>query len=109
MGEDVQWDPYGEIYRVKDLSLSRAIGDRFAKPVVSSEAEIDCLSVNDDEDEFFVSLTGSYPFELSIEERQKNLIIFVCFFKMNFTPCTDISIFWIILLSLTNHRTNIHT
>jgi len=55
MGEDVQWDPYGEIYRVKDLSLSRAIGDRFAKPVVSSEAEIDCLPVNDEEDEFFVS------------------------------------------------------
>jgi len=54
MGEDVQWDPYGEIYRVKDLSLSRAIGDRFAKPVVSSEAEIDCLAVNDDEDEFFL-------------------------------------------------------
>ena len=56
MGEEVQWDPYGEIYRVKDLSLSRAIGDRFAKPVVSSEAEIDCLPINDDEDEFFVSI-----------------------------------------------------
>jgi len=54
MGEDVQWDPYGEIYRVKDLSLSRAIGDRFAKPVVSSEAEIDCLPVNEEEDEFFL-------------------------------------------------------
>jgi len=54
MGEDVQWDPYGEIYRVKDLSLSRAIGDRFAKPVVSSEAEIDCLQVNEEEDEFFL-------------------------------------------------------
>jgi len=54
MGEDVQWDPYGEIYRVKDLSLSRAIGDRFAKPVVSSEAEIDCLPVNEDDDEFFL-------------------------------------------------------
>jgi len=54
MGEDVQWDPYGEIYRVKDLSLSRAIGDRFAKPVVSSEAEIDCLPVVEDEDEFFL-------------------------------------------------------
>mmetsp|Transcript_13385 Transcript_13385/g.27696 ORF Transcript_13385/g.27696 Transcript_13385/m.27696 type:complete len:513 (+) Transcript_13385:435-1973(+) len=54
MGEEVQWDPYGEIYRVKDLSLSRAIGDRFAKPVVSSEAEIDCLPVNDEEDEFFL-------------------------------------------------------
>lgn len=54
MGEDVQWDPYGEIYRVKDLSLSRAIGDRFAKPVVSSEAEIECFPVNEDEDEFFL-------------------------------------------------------
>lgn len=54
MGEDVQWDPYGEIYRVKDLSLSRAIGDRFAKPVVSSEAEIDSLPINNDEDEFFL-------------------------------------------------------
>ncbi|VEU37103.1 unnamed protein product [Pseudo-nitzschia multistriata] len=53
MGEDVQWDPYGEIYRVKDLSLSRAIGDRFAKPVVSSEAEIGCVPV-EDEDEFFL-------------------------------------------------------
>jgi protein phosphatase len=54
MGEDVQWDPYGEIYRVKDLSLSRAIGDRFAKPVVSSEAEIDCLPLKEEDDEFFL-------------------------------------------------------
>ena len=61
MGEDVQWDPYGEIYRVKDLSLSRAIGDRFAKPVVSSEAEIDCLPVNEEEDEFFVSCLIFFP------------------------------------------------
>jgi serine/threonine protein phosphatase PrpC len=54
MGEEVEWDPYGEIYRVRDLSLSRAIGDRFAKPVVTSEAEIDCIPVVDEEDEFFV-------------------------------------------------------
>lgn len=53
MGEDVQWDPYGELYRVKDLSLSRAIGDRFAKPVVSSEAEIGSVPL-EDEDEFFL-------------------------------------------------------
>merc|ERR1711933_362132 len=57
MGEDVQWDPYGEIYRVKDLSLSRAIGDRFAKPIVSSEAEIESFPVNEEEDEFFVSFS----------------------------------------------------
>jgi serine/threonine protein phosphatase PrpC len=54
MGADIQWDPYGELYRVNDLSLSRAIGDRFAKPVVSSEAEIDCLPIVDGKDEFFV-------------------------------------------------------
>lgn len=54
MGEEVEWDPYGEIHRVRDLSLSRAIGDRFAKPVVTSEAEIDCTTVIDDEDEFFI-------------------------------------------------------
>jgi serine/threonine protein phosphatase PrpC len=54
MGEEVEWDPYGEIYRVRDLSLSRAIGDRFAKPVVTSEAEIECIPVVDDKDEFFV-------------------------------------------------------
>lgn len=55
MGADIQWDPYGQLYRVNDLSLSRAVGDRFAKPVVSSEAEIDCLPLVDDKDEFFVS------------------------------------------------------
>lgn len=55
MGADIQWDPYGQLYRVNDLSLSRAIGDRFAKPVVSSEAEIDCLPLVDGKDEFFVS------------------------------------------------------
>jgi serine/threonine protein phosphatase PrpC len=54
MGEDVQWDPWGQIYRVRDLSLSRAIGDRFAKPIVSSEAEITQESIRDDEDEFFL-------------------------------------------------------
>jgi serine/threonine protein phosphatase PrpC len=55
MGADIQWDPYGQLYRVNDLSLSRAVGDRFAKPVVSSEAEIDCHPIIDDKDEFFVS------------------------------------------------------
>lgn len=54
MGEDVQWDPWGQIYRIRDLSLSRAIGDRFAKPVVTSEAEITNEQIRDDEDEFFL-------------------------------------------------------
>lgn len=53
-GEEVQWDSYGEVYRVRDLSLSRAIGDRFAKPAVSSEAEIKRFPVEEDDDEFIV-------------------------------------------------------
>jgi len=52
MGEEIEWDPFGQVYRVRDLSLSRAIGDRFAKPVVSSEPEIMTFPVVDDEDEF---------------------------------------------------------
>jgi serine/threonine protein phosphatase PrpC len=56
MGGDIEWDPYGQLYRINDLSLSRAVGDRFAKPVVSSEAEIDCFPIQDGPDEFFVSL-----------------------------------------------------
>lgn len=54
MGEDIEWDPYGQVYRVRDLSLSRAIGDRFAKPVVSSEPEIMHFPVSDQEDEFIL-------------------------------------------------------
>lgn len=52
MGEEVEWDPYGQVYRVRDLSLSRAIGDRFAKPVVTSEAEIMTFPVSERDDQF---------------------------------------------------------
>lgn len=54
MGEEVEWDPYGQVYRVRDLSLSRAVGDRFAKPVVTSEAEIMTFPVREGVDEFVV-------------------------------------------------------
>lgn len=54
MGEEIEWDTYGQVYRVRDLSLSRAIGDRFAKPVVTSEPEILSYSVTDDDDEFIL-------------------------------------------------------
>jgi serine/threonine protein phosphatase PrpC len=47
MGEEVEWDSYCQISRVKNLSVSRAIGDRFAKPVVSGEAEIQLFSLDD--------------------------------------------------------------
>jgi len=67
MGEDVQWDPYGEIYRVKDLSLSRAIGDRFAKPIVSSEAEIGCVPLEDDDEFFLLASDGLWDVMTSQE------------------------------------------
>eukprot|EP00980_Cylindrotheca_fusiformis_P005170 scaffold1101_cov123-Cylindrotheca_fusiformis.AAC.8 len=54
LGEDVEWDPYGQLFRVRDLSLSRAIGDRFAKPAVSSEAEIKYFPLSEGEDEFII-------------------------------------------------------
>ncbi|KAI2500043.1 Sigma factor PP2C-like phosphatase [Fragilaria crotonensis] len=53
MGEQIEWDNYGKIHRVKNLSLSRAIGDRFAKPTVSGEAEIQLFPLRED-DEFIV-------------------------------------------------------
>jgi serine/threonine protein phosphatase PrpC len=40
MGETIEWDRIARVHRVRTLSLSRAIGDRYAKPVVSSDVEI---------------------------------------------------------------------
>ena len=54
MGEKIEWDHYCKVHRVRNLSLSRAIGDRFAKPAVSGEVEIKCFPVHDDKDEFIV-------------------------------------------------------
>lgn len=53
MGETVEWDPYAQVSRVKNLSLSRAIGDRYAKPVVSGEVDIKLFPIgnNNDNDE----------------------------------------------------------
>jgi len=52
MGETVEWDHYCKVYRVRNLSLSRAVGDRFAKPAVSGDVEIKQFPVNDEGDEF---------------------------------------------------------
>lgn len=52
MGESVEWDHYCKVYRVRNLSLSRAVGDRFAKPAVSGDVEIKQFPVNDEGDEF---------------------------------------------------------
>jgi len=51
LGEKVEWDGY--VHRVLDLSLSRAIGDRFAKPVVSSNVDIAQHRIRED-DEFII-------------------------------------------------------
>lgn len=47
MGETIEWDSYCNVSRVRNLSLSRAIGDRFAKPVVSAEPEIKIFPLNE--------------------------------------------------------------
>uniref|UniRef100_A0A7S1D348 PPM-type phosphatase domain-containing protein n=1 Tax=Cyclophora tenuis TaxID=216820 RepID=A0A7S1D348_CYCTE len=57
MGETVEWDNYAKVHRVKDLSVSRAIGDRDAKPYVSGEAEIMHYPVAEDSDEFVIIAT----------------------------------------------------
>lgn len=59
MGETIEWDSYSQVSRVKSLSLSRAIGDRFAKPVVSGEVEIkifpmESIDSNGTEDDFII-------------------------------------------------------
>ena len=54
MGEKIEWDHYCKVHRVRNLSLSRAIGDRFAKPAVSGEVEIQRFPVYDDKDEFIL-------------------------------------------------------
>lgn len=54
MGEKIEWDHYCKVHRVRNLSLSRAMGDRFAKPAVSGEVEIQRFPVYDDKDEFIL-------------------------------------------------------
>lgn len=54
MGEKIEWDHYCKVHRVRNLSLSRAIGDRFAKPAVSGEVEIKRFPVTEDGDEFIM-------------------------------------------------------
>ena len=51
LGEKVEWDGY--VHRVRDLALSRAIGDRHAKPAVSGEVEIKPFPIKEG-DEFVV-------------------------------------------------------
>jgi len=54
MGEEIEWDPYAHVHRVRNLSLSRAIGDKFAKPAISGEPEIKRFPMSRDGDEFIL-------------------------------------------------------
>ncbi len=58
MGETIEWDPYCNVHRVQNLSLSRAIGDKFAKPVVSSEVDIAMYPLEESGDDDFVILAS---------------------------------------------------
>jgi len=52
LGESIEWDGLAKVHRVRQLSLSRAIGDAHAKPIVSSEVDIKLFPVVEDKDEF---------------------------------------------------------
>jgi serine/threonine protein phosphatase PrpC len=52
MGETIEWDHFSKVHRVRNLSLSRAMGDRYAKPYVSAEVEIMRFPVDEHGDEF---------------------------------------------------------
>jgi serine/threonine protein phosphatase PrpC len=54
LGEDIEWDAFARVYRVRNLSLSRAMGDRYAKPAVSAQVEIQHFPVDEAHDEFFL-------------------------------------------------------
>jgi len=54
LGETIEWDQDCKVHRVRNLSLARAIGDRYAKPAVSGEVEIQHFPVVEDDDEFIV-------------------------------------------------------
>lgn len=58
MGEEVLWDHYSKVYRVRGLSLSRAMGDKSAKPAVSGEVEIKSFPMLSGKDDEFVVLAS---------------------------------------------------
>ena len=53
-GGTIEWDALAKVHRVETLSLSRAIGDAYAKPVVSGEVDIQLFPVVEGKDEFLI-------------------------------------------------------
>lgn len=56
LGEKITWDRFSKVHRIRNLSVSRAMGDVYAKPVVSSEIDIKHFA-RDDTDEFIIIAT----------------------------------------------------
>ena len=54
LGGDVEYDYHGGFFRVGNLSVSRAIGDRYARPLVCGEADIKEFVLKENHDEFIV-------------------------------------------------------
>lgn len=52
LGETIAWDKWAKVHRVRNLSLSRAVGDGYAKPAVSSDVEIRHFPIAEETDEF---------------------------------------------------------
>lgn len=68
MGGTIEWDSYSSVFRVRNLSLSRAIGDKFAKPVITSEAEIKQFDLQANNDEFIILASDGLWDALSSQE-----------------------------------------
>eukprot|EP00545_Synedropsis_sp_CCMP1620_P005061 CAMPEP_0119010196 /NCGR_PEP_ID=MMETSP1176-20130426/4852_1 /TAXON_ID=265551 /ORGANISM="Synedropsis recta cf, Strain CCMP1620" /LENGTH=455 /DNA_ID=CAMNT_0006962823 /DNA_START=46 /DNA_END=1410 /DNA_ORIENTATION=- len=72
MGEQIEWDNYSKVHRVKNLSLSRAVGDRFAKPAVSGEAEIKIFPIRVDDD--FIVLASDGLWDVMTSDQVVNFV-----------------------------------
>lgn len=68
MGETIEWDPYCNVHRVQNLSLSRAIGDKFAKPVISSEVDISMYPLKESGSDDFVILASDGLWDVMTSE-----------------------------------------
>ena len=54
MGETIEWDRFAKVHRVRNLSLSRALGDVYARPAVSGEVDLQHFPIQEGKDEFVV-------------------------------------------------------
>jgi len=74
MGEEVLWDHYSKVYRVRGLSLSRAMGDKTAKPAVSGEVEIKSFPLCSGSDDEFVVLASDGLWDVMNSQEVVNFV-----------------------------------